>query len=192
MICRLATIAVLGVATSVYALPPPAATRAQALDALSADTRTLVVRWLNRDCDAAEQRRLEAQLGALGPRLEPVFLEAYRLGPPPAQTERDRTAFARHYDERQAELRRTGTKLFGAKETERLLAVTKDEYVRQELDRAAIGYKTAAVAGLGLVGTEHSLQELSRIAADTADPANIAAQGALRDVRARLAKRPRL
>lgn len=192
MICRLATIAVLGFATSVHAQAPPSATGAQAFDALSAATRTLVIRWLNRDCGAAEQRRLEAQLGALGPQLEPVFLEAYRLGPPRGQIERDRTAFARRYDERQAELRRSGAKLFGAQETERLLAVTRDEYVRQELDRATIGYKTAAVAGLGLVGTERSLPELSRIAADAANPASVAAKSALKDVRARVSKGPRL
>jgi hypothetical protein len=155
------------------------------LQALPLEVRELVLTWLWRDCGASQQRTLEERLAAIGSRLEPVFWEAYRLGPPPEALEGDRAAFAERYGERQKWLRQSGEELFGKEEVERLLKVTRSQYVQRELDNAITGYRTAAVAGLGLVGTQDSRDELARIAENPDDPAHVAAKEAINSLRQR-------
>jgi hypothetical protein len=166
-----------------------AVTTAQAdrplLSGLSPDIRALVLIWLNTDCGVGKSPVLDSRLVALGPRLEAVFWEAYRLGPPSDEMERDRAAIAQRYEQRQRELRESGEKLFGAEEAKRLLAVSQADYIKRELDLALIGYKTAAIVGLGFVGTAASVGDLARIAADDASPARVAAQQATERLRQR-------
>jgi hypothetical protein len=155
------------------------------LAGLSPDVRALVMIWLNTDCGAGQSPTLDAKLVALGPRLEAVFWEAYRLGPPADEIERDRAAISQRYEQRQRQLRESGEKLFGADETKRLLSVPQAEYTKRELDQAIVGYKTAAIVGLGFVGTSASIGELARIAADEQSPARVAAQQATGRLRQR-------
>jgi hypothetical protein len=163
---------------------PPAASRPQ-LEALPRELRELVITWLHRDCGAAEKTALADRLVAVGSRLEPAFWEAYRLGPPAAELERDRGAIAARYRERQAWLRDSGTQLMSEEETRRLLAVAPEQYTRRELDQIIQAYRTAALAGLGLVGTKALVPELERIAGDENDPASGAARAALQAIGAR-------
>lgn len=155
------------------------------LSALAPDIRALVLTWLNTDCGAGQSPALDSRLVALGPRLEAVFWEAYRLGPPSDEMERDRAAISQRYEQRQRQLRESGEKLFGADETKRLLAVSQAEYTKKELDQAIIGYKTAAIAGLGFVGTAASVADLARISADATSPARLAAEQATARLRQR-------
>ncbi len=48
---------------------------------LRPDAQVLVQTWLNKNCGAAEQRVFENQLLEVGSVVEPVFWEAFRLGP---------------------------------------------------------------------------------------------------------------
>src|SRR5688500_18915661 len=75
---------------------------------LDVKVRGLVVNWLEKDCEAAEKRRLIDQLVAQGVRLEPVFREAYRLGPPPERIKQDRAVAMAAFEQRQAWLRENG------------------------------------------------------------------------------------
>lgn len=155
------------------------------LAALSPEVRELVSIWLHTDCGAGQAPVPDARLVALGSRLEPVFWEAYRLGPPSDEIERDRAAISRRYEQRQRQLRESGEKLFGPDETKRLLAISEAEYTKRELERAIVGYKTAAIVGLGLVGTAASVGDLARIGADENSPARVAAQQATLRLRQR-------
>jgi hypothetical protein len=150
------------------------------LNALSPEVRGLVVTWLWRDCGAGTEDRLADGIRAIGPRLEPVFWEAYRLGPPASEMNRDRAAMAKRYAERQTWLRQSGEALFGREETERLLAVSEADYVAREAGNAEIGYKTAAILGLSLVGTRASAAALRGIAREAENPAREAATQALK------------
>ena len=156
-----------------------------ALASLPKNAQVLVLDWLNRDCGAEEKLVLDRRLQAIEADLEPVFWEAYRLGPSPASLERDRTAIGRRYETRQAWLAKSGRELFGTQDTSRLLETPKQRYVAREMDNLIVGYKTAAILGLGLVGTRTSLPDLSRIADDTASPAAVAAKQTITSIESR-------
>jgi len=57
------------------------------------------------------------------------------------------------------------------------------DYIEDQLRRFAIGYRSNAVAGLGIVGDTESRRLLSRIASNSADPLAPAAREALRQPR---------
>jgi len=152
-----------------------------ALEALAPEQQLLVFDWLSRDCSSADRLVLEGLLTAVGQRLEPVFWEAYRLGPPADQLESDANEIRRRFDMRQKWLAEgSADELFGAEEVQRLSSLDVEEYVRGELERIRIGYTTAAVLGLALVATEEgSAAELSVLADDAENPAAVAAGMAL-------------
>ena len=142
---------------------------------LDVKTRDLVVNWLEKDCEAAEKRRLIDQLVAQGVRLEPVFREAYRLGPPPERIEQDRAVAKAAFEQRQAWLRENGEQMMGD-EARTLLATTPDAYADRQLANVAIGWRERALMGLGLVGDDKALADLQRIAADPKAPLAAAAK----------------
>lgn len=156
-----------------------------AFASLAKDAQMLVLSWLNRDCGADDKLVLEDRLKAIGAKLEPVFWEAYRLGPTASSLELDRANIQKRYKERQAWLAQDGRQLFGAQETERLMKVSVEQYTRKETANIVVGYKTTAILGLGLVGTQGSLIELERIAKDPDMPAAIAARQAIAAMKAR-------
>lgn len=142
---------------------------------LDAKTRGLVVNWLEKDCEAAEKRILIDQLTALGVRLEPVFREAYRLGPPPERVQQDRAVARAAFEQRQAWLREYGEQMMGD-EARALLATTPETYADRQLANAAVGWRERALMGLGLVGGDTALADLQRIAADPKAPLAAAAK----------------
>ena len=142
---------------------------------LDAKARGLVINWLEKDCEATEKRLLIDQLVAQGVRLEPVFREAYRLGPPPERTKEDRAAAKAAYEQRQAWLRENGEQMMGD-EARTLLATTPDDYANRQLENVAAGWRERALMGLGLVGDEKALADLQRIAADPNAPLAAAAK----------------
>lgn len=156
-----------------------------AFASLPKNVQVLVLDWLNRDCGADEKMVLERRLQAIEADLEPVFWEAYRLGPSLASLERDRTAIGRRYETRQAWLAKNGRELFGTQDTSRLLETPKTRYVAKEMDNLIVGYKTAAILGLGLVGTRTSLPDLNQIAGDAANPAAVAAKQTITSIESR-------
>ncbi len=142
---------------------------------LDARARGLVINWLEKDCEATEKRLLIDQLVAQGVRLEPVFREAYRLGPPPERIQKDRAAMKAAYEQRQAWLRENGEQMMGD-EARTLLAMTPEAYADRQLENAAVGWRERALMGLGLVGNEKALGDLQRIAADPNAPLAAAAK----------------
>ncbi|HEX5760591.1 MAG TPA: hypothetical protein VF121_15500 [Thermoanaerobaculia bacterium] len=154
---------------------PPSENRWTELAKLDDKTRALVVNWLEKDCEAAEKRRLIDQLVAVGVRLEPVFREAYRLGPPPERIEQDRAVAKIAFEQRQAWLRENGEQMMGD-EARTLLATTPDAYADRQLANVAIGWRERALMGLGLVGDDKALADLQRIAADPKAPLAAAAK----------------
>lgn len=156
----------------------------QELTKLPMDAQSVVSTWLNQDCGVAELRGLQDRLRQIGLILEPVFWEAYRLGP----TELERRAILEQarqgYQDRQIHLREFGERLFSKDEVAELLGITQDQYVQRQVGDYVNRYKTAALAGLGEVATQTS--ELQPIAEDEKDPAQVAAMEAIRFIRQRI------
>jgi hypothetical protein len=165
-----------------FAWAQPAADRRE-LVKLPADAQSVVNTWLHQDCGIDELRRLHDRLQQLGLALEPVFWEAYRLGP----TEAERTTLLeqsrQRYQERQSYLRESGERLFGKEEATRLQATPEAQYVQRRVEDYVNRYRTAALAGLGVVGTNTS--ELKSIAQDDGNPAQGAAKEALQSIERR-------
>jgi hypothetical protein len=161
----------------------PAADR-QELAKLPEDARSTIATWLHQDCGVDELQGLQNRLQRLGLPLEPVFWEAYRLGP----TEEERRIFReqsrQRYQERQSHLKTFGERLFGKEETAQLVNAPEEQYVQRRLDDYVNRYKTAALAGLGIVGTSPSA--LLPIAEDDKNPAQGAAKEALQSIERRM------
>ena len=147
---------------------------------LRPEAQVLVQTWLNKNCGAAEQRVFEHQLFEVGSVVEPVFWEAFRLGPTEQELNTLSAAVAKRYDERQSWLRQFGDAQMGKEETARQLAIPDRQYADREITQYTERYKTTALAGLGLIGTQQSEAELKRMANDGNNPAQTAAQEALK------------
>ncbi len=152
---------------------------------LKPETQILVQTWLNGNCGAGEQEALEKKLKEIGAALEPAFWEAYRLGPTRQELKNDSVAVVKRYDDRQSWLRQFGEAQMGREETERQLAIPEKQYVNREVTQYVERYKTAALAGLGLIGTRRSEVDLTRIAENEKNPAQTAAKEALKAIRRR-------
>ena len=112
--------------------------------------------------------------------VEPVFWEAFRLGPTEQEVNTLSAAVAKRYAERQSWLRQFGDAQMGMEETVRQLAISERQYADREITQFTERYKTAALAGLGLIGTQQSEAELKRMADDGTHPAQTSAQEALK------------
>jgi hypothetical protein len=150
---------------------------------LKPEAQVLVLSWLNGNCGAGEQGKLEQQLKDIGAVLEPVFWEAYRLGPTRQELRNDTAAVVKRYADRQNWLRQFGEAQMGREETARQLAIPEKQYVDREVAQYVERYKTATLSGLGLIGTRRSEVELARIAGDEKNPAQTAAKEALKAIR---------
>ena len=124
------------------------------LTKLKPDAREFVSTWLNQNCGMEEQQRIEERIKGLGPVLEPVFWEAYRLGPPEETIKELQAHFRKQYRERQDHLKEFGDRLFGKNQVQELLSITEEQYVQRETQQYLARYRTAALSGLGMVGTQ--------------------------------------
>ncbi len=151
---------------------------------LDQEAKSLVQTWLNSNCGAGDSK-LAARIERLGARLEPVLLEAYRLGPTDTEVKKLGDALPLRYAERRRTLKESGERLFGKEETERLLRMTEREYSEREMKLYTERFKGQALNGLGLVGTRKSEEELKRIANNQHHPLQITAREALKGLQKR-------
>ncbi|WP_156830518.1 hypothetical protein [Methylobacter marinus] len=150
---------------------------------LRPEVQTLVQTWLNKNCGAAERSMFEKKLTEVGIALEPVFWEAFRLGPTKQELKNLSAAIVKRYEDRQNWLQQFGNTQMGKEEATRQLAISEKQYADREMIQYTQRYKTSALAGLGLIGTQQSEADLNRIADDNSNPAQTAAQEALRAIR---------
>src|SRR5712692_4385646 len=73
---------------------------------ISEEARRLGEIWLLKNCDTAEQKRLEVELSRLRTELEPFFLEALRQGPESKRIAEVEQSAGRQFEQRQEALRR--------------------------------------------------------------------------------------
>lgn len=174
------TFAFLSISTVAWAQAP--SDRPELLK-LPADAQVLVATWLNTDCGVGALQGLQNRMQQLGLTLEPVLWEAYQRGP----TEAERTIFLKQtrqrYQERQSYLKAFGTRLLGTEEATKLQNTPEEQYIQRRVADYVNRYRTAALAGLGVVGTKTS--DLLSIAEDDKNPAQGAAKEALESIERR-------
>jgi len=150
------------------------------LNKLNSDDQALAITWLNKSCSVAEQNTFEKKIIAKGNTFDPVFWEAYQLGPTEQEIKKIRATAISNYRGRINWLQKFGDEELGKEETKQQLAVTEDQYVGRVINYYTNGYKTSALSGLGLIGTDQRGAELNRIASDPKNPSQTAAQEALK------------
>lgn len=149
--------------------------------ALSPEAALVFERWLAFTCVEGEEVARAAELRRYAAELAPAFERAITGGPPPEELARVRAAAETRYAERAkfdlGTVRITG---LDAADLERFKAVTAQQYIDGEARRYVLGFRSNAVAGLGIVGGARAQALLSRIAADRRDPLAPAAREALK------------
>jgi len=151
--------------------------------------REAVRAWLQKDCDvrpAGATPKIRAQLEIAGHVTEPAFWEAYDLGPDPADFEKKRASAKADYIDRQRWLRASGEQALGRDEQLRQLSISEDDYVRRVLQTYTLGFKGAALAGLGIVGNKETLSRLQAIADEKESMVSLLAGDAAQALRFRL------
>lgn len=158
-------------------LPPPDKTR-PAFTSLPLKYQTLFTTWLNQDCqvDAGE---IASDLAAAGPILEQAFWEAFNLGPTEEARAELQHSLGERYALRLRWLMQNGSEAVEAPVRTQLLAESEEQFRATEMAKLNNRWKDAAVAGLGLVCTDRSLERLRLIAKDEHNPSSIAASEAL-------------
>lgn len=122
--------------------------------------------WMNRSCTVSERGDVENKLRRYASQLQPRLEEAFLKGPPPEArsqwlgvAERERKEVLEAID---------AGKAYGLSREEiaRLRARSVKPAAQEGLDEFVEGYRSAALAGLGVLGTPRSRRFLEGILSD--------------------------
>lgn len=158
----------------------PVAAQGPRLDQLT--DREMVRVWLLTNCGLGHVERIEGELLRRGILLQPLLLEALRDGPDRELTLEVERAAVERFDDRRAFLESPTARELDTGVLEEMRRVRREAFVTDEIERFRDGYRSAAVAGLGLAGGTDARPELQRIAADRASPLRTAAEQALQQL----------
>lgn len=135
--------------------------------------------WLLDSCDADEIDKVEQQLRAMGPQLEPVFVQAFQNGPDSALVSEVEQAAAKRFDRRQ-EVINSGVNTGLTKEDlDAARNVSREQFVAQAKDDFINRYKSQGLLGLGIVDGPKALEILQQVARDEKSPLKSTAEQAL-------------
>lgn len=158
---------------------PVADKQRPAFSSLPVKYQTLLTTWLNQDC-RVDSVNIEKDMASAGPILEEALWEAFNLGP----TEEDRADLRHSLGERYALrlrwLKQHGPEAVKSPVYKDLLAESEEQFRTTEMAKLNDRWRDAAVAGLGFVCTDRSLERLRLIAKNDQNPSSIAAGEALK------------
>lgn len=148
---------------------------------LSPEALAVYERWLASTCIGDEERALTDQLRRHAGELARAFPRAIADGPPVEQLRTVRTAAEARYDARaKFPLNEYEVSGVSPEEIARFRRVSRNDYVNDQVRRYALGYRSNAVAALGILGDPRSRAVLARIAGNSRDPLAAAAREALK------------
>lgn len=122
--------------------------------------------WMNRSCAVGERGELEREVRRHGSRLEPRLEEAFLRGPSEAQKTQLQQVAKREWGEMVAAIDAGRIHGLTSAEISRLQAARLEGFSKAALDDYTEGYRSAAIAALGIIGTERAGQFLRRIRDD--------------------------
>lgn len=136
--------------------------------------------WLLNNCGIDDLSVLVAELRDRAAELEPLFLDAVRAGPPDDLTRSVADAAQRRFSAGLRELAEGES--FGLSDDDRAALKTRDPeaYVERVRANFDIAYRSQAVLGLGIVGSEETRAFLQEMAADDESRLQSSARRALR------------
>jgi hypothetical protein len=157
---------------------------AQPRSGLSPEVAAIFNRWVATTCTGEEERKLIEELRRHAAPLAVAFRKAIVEGPPPAQLRAARVAAEARFAAREKfpwqDYRIEGV---SEKDLAAFRRVSRESYVDDQVRRFATGYRSNAVAGLGIVGGPGARDVLIRIASNADDPLALAAREAIRSSR---------
>ena len=157
------------------------AVQAQPRYGLSPDADAVFGRWLASTCIVDEERALVEQMRRFAPELASAFRRAIAEGPPAADLAKVRAEAEARYAARAKfpldEYRIAGV---NREDLDRFRRVSGSQFIDDQVRRYVLGYRSNAVAGLGVVGGAEARAILTRIARNRADPLAAAAREALK------------
>jgi hypothetical protein len=121
---------------------------------------------MNRSCAVGERGELERELRRYGSRLEARLEEAFLRGPSEAEKTQWQQVAKREWGEMVAAIDSRRTHGLTSAEISRLQAARLEGFSKGALDDYTEGYRSAALAALGIIGTERAGQFLLRIRGD--------------------------
>jgi len=119
--------------------------------------------WLLRNCGIAEEPLLEAAVIRRAEELTPVFTRAWENGPPEALLAEARDSALKRFERNRAALEGEGLGL-SVDDARRARARTADDFVGRALESLEIGYRSQALRGLYLGGSETGRQLVQQLA----------------------------
>jgi hypothetical protein len=172
-------------ATLVLVLAPLTA-QAQTRFGLSPEAYAVFNRWMLASCIGGDERTLADALRRYPQPLTKAFEQAIKAGPSAEELNEVRAGAEARFESRAkfplSEFRISGV---SQEELARFNRVPRQEYVDDQVRRFAAGYRSNAVAGLGVIGGVRARSVLTRIAGDRRDPLAPAAREALKSGRPR-------
>lgn len=151
---------------------------------LSADASKIFEQWLHSSCIGDEERALSETLARYRGALAPAFKKAIADGPPEEELRSVRAAAeARYADRAKFPLDDYRIEGISREELARFRRVTQSEYADDQVRRYALGYRSNAVAALGIVDGPGAREVLERIASDKSNPLATTALEAIRRLR---------
>jgi len=157
---------------------------AQPRSGLSPEVDAIFNRWVATTCTGEEERKLIDELRRHAAPLAVAFRKAIVAGPPPAQLRAARVAAEVRFAAREKfpwqDYRIEGV---SEKDLAAFRRVSQAAYVDDQVRRFSTGYRSNAIAGLGIVGGPGARDVLMRIASNADDPLALAARDAIRSSR---------
>ena len=138
-------------------------------------------RWMLASCIGGDERALADALRRYPQPLAKAFQQAIRKGPTPEELREVRAGAEARYESR-AKFPLSEFRISGVSDEDlaRFNRVSRQDYIDDQVRRFEAGYRSNAVAGLGVIGGTAARAVLARIAADRRDPLAPAAREALK------------
>ena len=132
--------------------------------------------WLTRNCGIDDEPLLEIAVTRQGSALQPLFISAWREGPPDAMLSETREAAAARFERNRSALDDPESLGLSTENLKRAKNQTEEAYVSRAVDSFDTAYRSQALRGLYFAGGDEGRQILEQAAADAQSPFSSAAR----------------
>jgi hypothetical protein len=136
----------------------------------SAEANKVLEEWLNASCTVGESNRLQDALRRFGPELETPLINLFEQGPPASEIARVDAKARRDFERIDVLIKSGNAAKLPDKDIQLLRTTQADRYVMLAREEYIGGQRSAALAGLGVIGGNRGRRLLERIAADSSSP----------------------
>lgn len=130
----------------------------------------VAVRWLVHDCTVGEPGKLASELRAAGERAERTLIEAFKKGPRESAIDEVAAEAGLQYDEIIEALDAGRTYGLDQQEVAAFRAISRDEFIRGEVEHFRISFKSVAASGLTVIALPAGLKLVRRAGHTDASP----------------------